>query len=130
VPLSHPVGARDSSRRFGAGFLYYKAAFYFTQRMLLQGIMHSKLHGDLSQRTLFFRDTLPSLVRFCKAFPLVIENCTDLLVKVFYTFRPATVRPAGLNGCFAASPSRKYGCGSGVGRAFDGRACTAGLSAG
>lgn len=44
--------------------------------------MNSKLQDEPWSRTLFFRATLPALAPLCDAFPLLVNSCLDLLLKV------------------------------------------------
>ncbi len=48
----------------------------------LQGVMNNKLQCDLETRNVFFRAILPTLAHFCTAFPLLLEGCMDLLLRV------------------------------------------------
>jgi hypothetical protein len=46
------------------------------------GRMHTVATDEEEMRLKFFRPTLPSLVKLCRAFPLLTEPAFDLLLKV------------------------------------------------
>lgn len=62
-----------------------------------KGVMNGKLQADKDTRNIFFRAVLPSLQHFCEAFPLLLEGCMELLLRVNFGFAPAAWLPGSLS---------------------------------